>query len=159
MPETQKIGVMFVCLGNICRSPMAEAVFSHLVSKAGLEDRFEIQSAGIGSWHVGERPHPGTIKVLKQHQISVNPNKRAQQIKSNLFNQFDYVVAMDQSNQQDLKAFGQAFLLLDAVPSINTRDVPDPYYEKNFEVVFDLVLKGCTHLLERVIREKALDNG
>ena len=159
MPETQKIGVMFVCLGNICRSPMAEAVFSHLVSKAGLEDRFEIQSAGIGSWHVGERPHPGTIKVLKQHQISVNPNKRAQQIKSNLFNQFDYVVAMDQSNQQDLKAFGQAFLLLDGVPSINTRDVPDPYYEKNFEVVFDLVLKGCTHLLERVIREKALDNG
>lgn len=158
MPDKPKIGVMFVCLGNICRSPMAEAVFNHLVSEAGLEDCFEIQSAGIGSWHVGERPHPGTVQVLKQHQISVSPNKRAQQIKKNIFTQFDYVVAMDQSNQQDLKPYGQALLLLDGVPNIHTRDVPDPYYENNFEVVYDLVLKGCTNLLDRVLSEKALDD-
>jgi protein-tyrosine phosphatase len=159
MTDKVKIGVMFVCLGNICRSPMAEAVFSHLVCEARLRENFEIQSSGIGSWHVGERPHPGTVQVLKQHQISVNPNKRAQQIKKDIFSQFDYVVAMDQSNQQDLKPFGEAVLLLDGVANIHTRDVPDPYYGKNFEVVFELVLKGCTNLLERILSEKALDYG
>ncbi len=153
------IRVLFVCLGNICRSPIAEAVFSHLVTQAGLSDSFEIESAGVGSWHVGERPHPGTVQVLKAHQITVNPAKRAQQIKRNLFSQYDYVLAMDQTNQKDLLPFGLAPLLLDDVPDTSTRDVPDPYYEKNFDVVYDLVMKGCSHLLNKIIREKGLLHG
>jgi protein-tyrosine phosphatase len=151
-----KIKVMFVCLGNICRSPMAEAVFSHLVNESGLADQFEIQSSGIGSWHVGERPHPGTLQILRENKVSVNPGKRAQQIKSNLFSEFDYVIAMDSSNKQDLKRLGNATLLLDEIPGGKYQDVPDPYYERNFDVVYELVLDGCTHLLQRICKEKEL---
>ncbi|MBI9048341.1 MAG: low molecular weight phosphotyrosine protein phosphatase [Anaerolineaceae bacterium] len=151
-----KIGVMFVCLGNICRSPMAEAVFTHLVEERGLSERFKIQSSGVGPWHVGERPHPGTIQVLRQHDMAAINGKRAQQIKSDLFTSFDYVIAMDTSNQSDLKRLGNATLLLDEIVDGEVKDVPDPYYERNFNYVFELVKQGCSKLLDRICQEQGL---
>lgn len=147
------IRVLFVCLGNICRSPMAEAIMTHLVAERGLSERFKIQSAGIGAWHIGDRPHSGTVQILKQHHIAIHPSKRAQQIKPNLFSQFDFVIAMDHANKTDLKAYGNASLLLDEVPSLAGKDVPDPYYEKNFDMVYELVLQGCSALLDRICKE------
>jgi protein-tyrosine phosphatase len=151
-----KIKVMFVCLGNICRSPMAEMVFANLVKEKGLSALFEVQSSGTGAWHEGERPHPGTIQILREKNVPVDPRKRAQQIKSNVFQNFDYIVAMDSSNKQNLKRLGNATLLLDEIPGGKYKDVPDPYYEQNFDFVYELVTEGCTYLLKRICEEKEL---
>lgn len=151
-----KIKVMFVCLGNICRSPMAEMVFANLVKEKGLSQQFEVQSSGTGAWHQGERPHPGTIQILRENNIPVDPRKRAQQIKNNVFQDFDYIVAMDSSNKQNLKRIGNATLLLDEIPGGKYKDVPDPYYEQNFDFVYELVTEGCTYLLKRICEEKGL---
>ena len=154
--DNKKIKVMFVCLGNICRSPMAEMVFANLVNEKGLADQFEIQSSGTGGWHVGERPHPGTIQILRQNNVPVNPQKRGQKVKNNIFEEFDYVIAMDSSNKQNLIPLGKATLLLDEIPGGQYRDVPDPYYEQNFDFVFKLVTEGCKYLLDRICKEKGL---
>jgi protein-tyrosine phosphatase len=154
--KNKVLGVMFVCLGNICRSPMAEAVFQHLVHEKSLSEYFHIESAGVGPWHIGEHPHSGTRDVLEKYKMPLNPAKRGQQIQADLFTKFDYVIAMDRSNQDDLLQYGHADLLLENVPGVSTSDVPDPYYDHNFDLVYQLVLKGCTFLLERICREQKL---
>lgn len=149
------VRVLFVCLGNICRSPMAEAVFRSLVEEAGLSDQIDVESAGTGGWHVGERPHPGTVAVLRANQIDVR-NKRAQQLSRSDLSNFDYVIAMDAENVSDIQAlFGKRVpRLLEFAPpgklAVNPLNVPDPYYTGNFEQVFDLVMVGCRGLLAHI---------
>lgn len=142
---------MFVCLGNICRSPMAEAVFRDLVEKKGLADQFEIASSGTGSWHIGERPHRGTQLILQTHHIDVG-GKRAQQLNRSDIQTYDYVIAMDASNARDVeRSFGRKIpLLLEFAAETPTLDVPDPYYENNFDEVYQLVLAGCRGLLKHI---------
>lgn len=143
------VKVLFVCLGNICRSPMAEAVFQKMVDEAGLSDKISIDSVGTGSWHVGEKAHPGTRRVLAQHGIEYNG--RARQVRPDDMDLQTYVVAMDQSNLNDLRRnFGQhprLYRLLDFASQNEERDVPDPYYNDNFEYVYQLVTDGCAGLL------------
>ncbi len=145
--------VLFVCLGNICRSPMAEAVFRHLVQQEGLADRFEIESGGTGGWHVGEPPHWGTLRELKERGIDLG-GKRARQITAWDVESADYVVAMDRSNLRALQRYsgrnrldGKVHLLLDFAGEVGVQDVPDPYYEGNFDYVYELVEAGCWGLL------------
>ncbi|SCU90038.1 LAME_0E06766g1_1 [Lachancea meyersii CBS 8951] len=96
------ISVAFVCLGNICRSPMAEAVFAHTVKQNGLQDRFaKIDSFGTGGWHKGENPDPRSAATCRKHGIPVN--HRAQQIKGHHFQEFDYIVCMDEMNLRNLQ--------------------------------------------------------
>ena len=90
------IGVLFVCLGNICRSPMAEAVFGHLVTEAGMEDVFRIDSAGTASYHIGDQPHRGTRKVLGAHGIVYRHSSRM--VSSVELDEWDYVIAMDEAH-------------------------------------------------------------
>lgn len=151
---SKTINVVFVCLGNICRSPMAEAVFQHIVDERGLSDQFHIESAGTAHWHIGERPHIGTQQILKKYRVPLRASKTGQQVQSDIFERFDYVVAMDSSNQSDLKQYGNAILLLEDVPGIDILDVPDPYFDNNFDKVYHLVLAGCNHLLDRICKEK-----
>lgn len=151
------IKVLFVCLGNICRSPMAEGVFTQMVADAGLADRIEIDSAGTGSWHVGEKAHPGTRQVLQAHGIPYNG--RARQVTApDMADGQTYVVAMDNSNLRDLRRmFGnhaRLYRLLDFASETDMADVPDPYYTGNFEYVYQLVADGCRGLLA-TIREDA----
>ncbi len=154
------VRVLFVCLGNICRSPMAEAVFQHLVDEAGLGDQIEIDSAGTGGWHTGEPAHRGTRRVLHLHGIEYTGSAR--QIESRDFSRFDYVLAMDNSNLSDLRrlrpAHSPAVLqrFLDFLPDAPTREVPDPYYDGNFEGVYDLVRAGAEALLLRIRQDKEL---
>jgi protein-tyrosine phosphatase len=150
----QKTGVLFVCLVNICRSPMAEAVFRHLVREEGVEEQFHIDSAGTGDWHIGNRPHHGTLGILDEHKIS-HEGIRARQVAHGDFSQFQYIVAMDDSNVTNLVQWAvggdaKVIKLLDLIPEEKIKDVPDPYYTGNFEEVYDLITRGCRALLDYI---------
>lgn len=153
----EKIGVLFVCLGNICRSPMAEAIFRDLVQKHGLANRFEVASAGTDNWHVGEPPHRGTQQILARHKIEIG-KKRAQQLTAHDLDYYDYVVVMDADNAAEVEAaFGKKLpRLLEFAPPGGPLDVPDPYYENNFNEVYQLVLDGCEGLLQHIRQEEGL---
>jgi protein-tyrosine phosphatase len=148
--KNKRIRVLFVCTGNICRSPMAEAVFNHLLIDAGLEDRFEISSAGTDSWHVGERPCQGTLDELKEHNILVHPHKRAQQVLPSHLDDSDYIIVMDKINQSRLTHLGETSLLMLFAPSKFPQEVPDPYYERNFSLVYEYIRAGCEGLLTHI---------
>jgi len=147
-------GVLFVCLGNICRSPLAEGVFQHLVEEAGVSDEFEIDSAGTGSWHVGERPDTRAIAVARAHGITLP--SRARQITPEDLDNFDYVIAMDLENVRNLENMAessrtdvQIHLLREFDPEHTGDEVPDPYYggASGFEKVFKIVSQSCEALL------------
>ncbi len=137
---SQPIRVCFVCLGNICRSPTAEAVFAHLVNEEGLADRFVIDSAGTGAWHAGEPAHPDTRAAARARGIEVT--SIARQFTRADFDRFDYVVAMDRQNRANLERLAAGHtvhLFRDFDPaSPKGAEVPDPYYEGGFDRVFDI---------------------
>ncbi|NOK62887.1 MAG: low molecular weight phosphotyrosine protein phosphatase [Chloroflexi bacterium AL-W] len=158
--HNESVRVMFVCLGNICRSPMAEAVFRHTVKESGLADCIEVDSSGTGAYHVGEPPHSETRQILREHGIEYT--HAAQVVTAEHFEHFDYLVAMDRDNLAHLQRMshnGDATLslLLDYAPDERKRDVPDPYYIGNFVEVYDLVLRGSRGLLEHILAERQLD--
>ncbi len=155
-----KLRVLFVCLGNICRSPMAEAVFRHLVREKGLTEYFEIDSAGLGGWHVGEPPHEGTRKILEEKQID-GTGLVARQIREEDLNAFDYILVMDRVNLNEIKALADQSgehradirLLMDFAPEKGSSEVPDPYYNGRFSEVYELVEAGCQGFLNKLLRE------
>lgn len=152
------VKVLFVCLGNICRSPMAEAVFEQLVDAAGLTGMIAVDSAGTGSWHEGEKAHRGTRQVLSQHGITYEG--RARQLQDDDLSPATYIVAMDQSNLSDIRrrfgAHPRLVRLLEFASSTTERDVPDPYYTGNFAYVYRLVEDGCRGLLAHIRQQEQL---
>jgi protein-tyrosine phosphatase len=161
---SSKTRVLFVCLGNICRSPLAEGVFRNLVAEAGLSDKFEIDSAGTGSWHVGERPDARAAMVAKEHGVDLDC--RARQVREEDLEDYDYVIAMDRENLLSLKRMAsfsggdaEIHLLRAYDPDPDTEEVPDPYYGgvSGFENVFQIVTRSCEGLLAR-LRSVAASN-
>ena len=152
--------VLFVCLGNICRSPLAEGVFLHLVREAGLADRFEVDSAGTGSWHIGERPDARSVAVARRHGVELP--SRARQVTPSDLDHFDHVIAMDRENLRDLKlmarpgAKARIRLLRDHDPEGDGADVPDPYYggPAGFDLVYEMVHRSCAALLDSLTDER-----
>jgi protein-tyrosine phosphatase len=147
--------ILFVCLGNICRSPTAEGVMRALVREAGLHERIELDSAGTGSWHIDEPPDARATAAARERGVELEG--RARQVERADFAGFDLIVAMDRSNLADLRriapddaARAKLRLLRDFDPSADGEaDVPDPYHggSRGFDDVFDLVRDSCAALL------------
>ena len=147
--------LLFVCLGNICRSPMAEAVMVDLVAKASLASKIHVSSRATGRYNEGNPPHRGTQKILKKAGISWQ-GIYATQIKPADFYEYDLILAMDQQNMADLQAVAptgtadKIKLFLSVLPEGSLREVPDPYYTGNFEQTYQLVTVAAAHWLEHL---------
>ena len=147
------ISVLFVCLGNICRSPMAEAVFRHQIKEQQLERQIEVDSAGTSNWHIGKRPHEGTLGKLEELMISSVGMQGRQLIRED-FERFEYIVGMDESNIDNIRMMlnepnhPKIFRFLDLTD--HQKDVPDPYFTGDFDETYALVEEGCQALLAKI---------
>jgi protein-tyrosine phosphatase len=152
------VRILFVCMGNICRSPTAEGVMRRLVSQAGLDGRVEIESAGTGGWHVGEAPDERATLAARRRGITLSG--AAQQVTPADFRRFDLLIALDRSVLRDLLALApdeeaaeKVRLLREFDPAASgDLDVPDPYYggDRGFETVLDMVEAACRGLLDEL---------
>jgi protein-tyrosine phosphatase len=148
------VRVLFVCLGNICRSPAGEAVFHHHVSSAGLSEGFEVESAGTGAWHIGELADRRMRKAAERRGIAMT--SRARQVSAGDFDRFDHIFAMDRANLRALLDLapaehrGKIRLFRDWDPEGPGEDTPDPYYggSEGFDEVLDIVERTSARLLD-----------
>ncbi len=149
------IRVLFVCLGNICRSPMAEGIMRHLVEQRKLSHAIEVDSAGTSHYHIGDEPHHGTLRILRHNGIGLS--HRGRQFGKVDQQNFDYLIAMDTQNRRDMQAVlganeAEVRLILDYIPDgIKGRDVPDPWYTGNFEEVYAMLNEACNALLDEIV--------
>jgi protein-tyrosine phosphatase len=158
-----RAAVLFVCMGNICRSPTAESVFREQVRRAGLQREIGIESAGIGDWHVGQAPDKRAIAHGRRRGYDLEA-LRARQVSREDFARFDWILAMDQRNLRDLNELrpaeyeGHLGLLLEFAPELGVREVPDPYFggADGFETVLELTERACAALLEHIRRQHKL---
>ena len=157
MNSKKKVSVLFVCMGNICRSPTAEGVFRHLVQQEGLTDEIHIDSAGTHAYHVGEQPDHRAQQTARSRGIDLS-KQQARKVHHDDFEYFDYVLAMDNDNHAILASICPPdnddciSLFLDFADSRTESEVPDPYYggPQGFEHVFDLVEDASRGLLEDI---------
>jgi protein-tyrosine phosphatase len=155
IPEPAPVAVLFICMGNICRSPLAEGLFRHKARGRGAANRFVIDSAGTGGWHVGERPDDRVREIADRHGVSVDG--RARQVTPEDFHRFDHLICMDEGNRRHLVYSGapdsKLRLLLECDPSAAVREVPDPYYggQRGFDAVYGLIDSACEALLDELL--------
>ena len=156
--DTHKHKIMFVCMGNICRSPTAHAVMQSIVDKAGLTEQFDIQSSGTHAYHVGEQPDRRSQVTALEHGVKMN-DLRAQKISINDYDYFDWILAMDQENLDLIEYYApdnpsaKTCLLMDFSENYSANSVvPDPYYggSQGFEEVFTMIESACQGLLSQL---------
>ncbi|AKI02999.1 protein-tyrosine-phosphatase [Hoeflea sp. IMCC20628] len=160
-----QISVLFVCMGNICRSPLAEGILRRGLCDAGLAEHVHIDSAGTGNWHQGDAPDPRSVATAANHGIDISA-QRARTVVPEDFDRFDLILAMDRSNEAGLMARApssrrdRVFLFLEYTLA-GRADVPDPYHggATGFEDVYQLLLEGCSELVPRLGRELRQPSG
>ena len=157
-----KMKLLFICLGNICRSPAAEGIMRQMVEERALSNDIVVDSAGIGSWHVGEMPDPRMRKHAARRGYDLSP-LRARQFRSDDFQKFDYIIVMDEENYHDVMERGGVYA--DARKVLRMKDyfirykgqqsVPDPYYggAEGFERALNLIEDGCEGLLKDLVNK------
>ncbi|EAD7631692.1 low molecular weight phosphotyrosine protein phosphatase [Listeria monocytogenes] len=151
------VKVVFVCLGNICRSPMAEGLFRKEVAEAGLTNEIKIDSAATGTWNLGKPPHRETQAVLKKHGVDYQ-GMRARKISDVDFNEADFIIGMDQQNLADLNTLNNnpdviVRSLMSFVPGQEDKDIPDPYYTGDFDETERMVTEGVKALLAYITKK------
>ena len=151
------IKILFICHGNICRSPMAEFIFKKMVSNAGISDKFYIASAAVSNEEHGNPVYPPCRKLLNEHGIDCS-EKRAVQIKKSDYDKYDFIIGMDSWNRRNMMRIlgkdpeGKVSLLLDYTD--HPRDIADPWYTGDFDATYDDVKAGCEALLTQIQRTK-----
>lgn len=151
--------ILFVCLGNICRSPSAEGVFKHLVEKNNIANKFFVDSAGTAAYHTGENAD----HRMRKHALNrgIDLTSRARQIQKADLEEFDFILCMDRSNLNNVKALDlsnqyskKIKLMTDYAKELSYNEVPDPYYggSQGFELVLDILEDACNGLLEEILR-------
>ena len=156
----EKKRVLFVCLGNICRSPMGEGLFLHLLEERNLSDKYVVDSAGTANYHVGERPDNRMLRTAEEHGVYL-PSKARHAVSSD-FKYFDVILAMDQSNYDDLNqikpndATADLLKMRDFDEEYKGGDVPDPYFggADGFEEVFQILKRSCNNLIDFLEKEQ-----
>lgn len=155
--------VLFVCLGNICRSPMAEAVFKRFVMERGLSNEITADSAGTSRYHIGANPDHRTIACARNNATPIA--HKARQVTAADHGQFDYIIVMDQQNLHDtLSILGQPHPGLSLMRSFDdvqeSMEVPDPYFGgmEGFQEVYDILNRSCSRLLEHIIDQHQLQD-
>jgi len=150
--------ILFVCLGNICRSPLGEGIMLHFIKEQNLEKHFQVDSAGTAGYHINEAPDHRTIANAKKNGVDIS-KLRARKFTTEDFDAFDKIYVMDESNYGNVLALAQntehknkVDYLLNVLHPQQNKHVPDPYYgtEKDFEAVFQLVHKACQKIVETV---------
>jgi len=157
---SNKISVLFVCMGNICRSPAAEGAFRHLLQQNELDKQIKTDSAGTHAYHIGEQPDRRAQKTALSRGVDIS-DLRARKVKPADFKKFHYVIAMDQNNYELLAEMAlegledRLHLFLEFAPKLKETEVPDPYYGgvKGFEYVYDLVEEASRGLLEDILEK------
>ena len=155
-----RISVLFVCLGNICRSPAAEAIFLNMINDKGISNKFLVDSAGTGSWHVGKKADSRMRFAAKQRDINIT--SIARQISKNDFNEFNYIVVMDNSNFKNVlnfrnrvkgADFAKILKIQDFASLFSEKEVPDPYFggDDGFDHVLDILEDSVSCFLEKII--------
>jgi protein-tyrosine phosphatase len=160
--KTDKRSLLFICLGNICRSPAAEEIMKKIAADRGLSDQLRIDSAGIGSWHVGQLPDARMRRHGQMHGYTFD--SRARQFKPDDFDRFDYIAVMDHENYGGVAAQARNRGDLEKIICTadylrhhpNNKTVPDPYYggDRDFELVIDLLEDACEALLDKLQKER-----
>lgn len=157
--------VLFVCLGNICRSPLAEGIFRHLAGEAGRADVYPADSAGTGGWHNGHPPDSRSVQVAREHGIDIS-DLRARRVEPADFLRFELILAMDHSNLKHLRAMAprdtSATIALFGAYALGSEvDVPDPYYGGigGFRDVYSMLFTGCRSIVEKLEAERASWSG
>lgn len=148
--------ICFVCLGNICRSPTAEGIFQHLINERGLENYFEVDSAGTSAYHIGESANSKSQRTAQKHGITLH--SRARRFQGSDLDYYDLILAMDQENLNNVLQLAsddqenKVGLMRDFDPQPGNREVPDPYYggPKGFENVFQIIKRSCENLLDKL---------
>lgn len=159
------IKVLFVCLGNICRSPMGEGSFKHLVAKAGLSQQIAVDSAGTSSYHIGELPDERMRETAERYGIILD--HKARQLSVEDFDTFHYIIAMDSKNYHNINLLAgkinaskpyKIFMMREFDTNRTSEDVPDPYFGgmDGFEEVYQIVMRSNEKLLEYIIKEQKL---
>jgi protein-tyrosine phosphatase len=159
------IKVLFVCLGNICRSPLAEAIFNHKIKKHNLVHKFCSDSCGTSDYHIGELPDERTIDCAVKNQITIK--HRARQINRVDLREFHYLIAMDYANKNNIKELlngngmdhERVFLIREFQPEAQKLEVPDPYYggEEGFEEVYTILDDAIEYFLEHLRKSEGID--
>lgn len=161
----EKVSVLFVCLGNICRSPMAEAIFNHKIQQFGIAHRFVVDSCGTGNYHIGQQPDPRTVKNARRNGVPIDHACR--QLHVNDLETFDYILAMDASNLSNILKLpnasdhaGKIMLMREFDPDGKGHEVPDPYFggDDGFQQVFEILDRTMFHFIEHLKRNHAIDS-
>tara|TARA_B110000208_G_scaffold191837_1_gene260421 strand:+ start:3819 stop:4292 length:474 start_codon:yes stop_codon:yes gene_type:complete len=150
--------ILFVCMGNICRSPTAEGAFRSIVDKNNQSGNFDIDSAGTHAYHVGNPPDKRSQAAAKNYGIDLSSQK-ARQVHESDFYYYDFIIAMDEDNLERLKSIypiggiSKVELLLNYSKELNGGNVPDPYYEGKFDEVFKMVYSACTSFFKSIVKK------